>query len=266
MSAVLALSRVGWQTMISYRFQTLLSIASLGLTVVPLYFIADAVQPVMAESIQAEGGSAFSFLLVGMATVSLIAAVVSAVPQGIASSVRTGTLEALLATPTAPLKIVAGLSGFPVAWATLRTVLLVAAGWVLGAELVVGGLAPAALILTLIVLSHIPFGLLGAAMVLVFRTAQPLPQVVIAVSSLLGGVYYPTEVVPSWLALVSDVLPLSYGLRALRRVALQGDSLGEVGGEVMMMTGGSLVLFAISLVAFSWALRHARRTGTLAQY
>ena len=39
----------------------------------------------------------------------------------------------------------------------------------------------------------------------------------LAASTLLGGVYYPTTVIPSWLASASEFVPLGYGLRALRQ-------------------------------------------------
>ena len=63
MSSILALMAAQWQVTRSYRLQTLLSFAGLAFTVVPLFFVAQAVQPVMAQSIQSEGGSAFGFLL-----------------------------------------------------------------------------------------------------------------------------------------------------------------------------------------------------------
>ena len=55
------------------------------------------------------------------------------------------------------------------------------------------------------------------------RIPAPLPGGVLAASSFLGGVYHPTHVIPSFgLQLVSRMLPLSYGLRALRQAVLLG--------------------------------------------
>jgi ABC-2 type transport system permease protein len=129
-----------------------------------------------------------------------------------------------------------------------------------------GRIAPALLILLLIILAHVPFGLFASAMVLAFRTAGPLPQAVVLVSSLLGGVYYPTAVIPGWIQRISGVLPLTYGLRPLRQVLLDGASFGRVLPDVLILGGSSVVLLAAGAFAFAAALRYARRTGTLSHY
>ena len=58
-----------------------------------------------------------------------------------------------------------------------------------------------------------------------FRTAGPIPRGIVLISTFLGGVYYPTHIVPGWLENISAALPLTYGLRALRRVLLDGAAL-----------------------------------------
>jgi len=102
--------------------------------------------------------------------------------------------------------------------------------------------------------------------VLAFRTAGPLPKGMALLSGLLGGVYYPTQVIPSWLQVLSDSLPLSYGLRALRRVVLQDASFSDVAPDLLVLLAMTTVLFALGTLAIVLALRYARRQGTLAQY
>jgi len=266
MSRVLALMVAQWRTLVSYRLQTLFSLAGLVFTVVPLFFIAHAVQPVMAKSIESEGGHAFGFLLVGTAALLLVAAALTILPTAISAGIASGTLEALLATPTPTPVLVVGLSAFGVLDATVRAAVLLAAGGALGANLVPGQLPTALVILAIIVLAHFSVGLLSAAMIVAFRTAGPLPKLVLLSSSLLGGVYYPTQVIPSWLQYVSAVLPLSYGLRALRRVLLQDASFAAVAPDLLTLVGITVLLFSVGAGAFWMALRYARHQGTLTQY
>lgn len=266
MRRILALARASWQTMLSYRLQMAFSVAGLVTTVVPLYFISGALQPVMANAIRAEGGQSFGFLLIGLTTASLISVAVASLPSAVAAGIGSGVLEAMLATPTPTPMLMAGLSAFDLAWATLKAAILLLAGWLLGANLLPGQAIPGIGILVLIVLAHIPFGLIGAALVLAFRTAGPLPKGVLLASGLLGGVYYPTHVIPSWLQSVSAFLPLTYGLRALRRVVLEGASLTAVRPDLLALTGATVMLFAVGIAALTAAFRYARRHGTLAQY
>ena len=54
--------------------------------------------------------------------------------------------------------------------------------------------------------------------------------------------------------------------RALRRLLLEGWTLAQVLPDLEMLLLFDAVLVTIAALAFSAALRHARRAGTLAQY
>lgn len=266
MRAVAALVRAKWRTAKSYRLDFAFSLGGLLFSVIPTYFVAEALQPTMAEAIAGEGGHYFPFLIVGMVALSLLSTAVNQLPDAIDSSVRTGTLEALFSTSAGFPAILAGLSGYGFLWSAAKGGLLLAAAWLLGAEFAAARIPTGMLILALVVAAHVPLGLIGGAAMLAFRTTGPFPQIVLASSGLLGGVYYPTHVIPSWIEHLSAALPLTYGLRALRRVWLEGESLADVAGDV-----GILLLFLVGLAVVGWtafraALRYARRSGTLSQY
>jgi len=266
MREVLALMKAGWLTTKSYRVATLLSIGGLLLSVVPVYFIAQALQPMMATRIAGEGRQYFGFLVLGLVAFSAIVTAINALPNAIAAGIGSGTLEALLSTRAPLARIVSGLVSFEFLWSAIRASLVLVAGWLLGAEIVWRQAVLGAGIMTLIVCAHAAIGLFLAAMVLAFRTTGPLAQAVLAVSGLLGGVYYPTHVIPSWIQRLSDAVPLTYGLRALRRALLEGVTAGAVANDMLALAGFAVVLGALSLASFWWALRHARRSGTLTQY
>jgi ABC-2 type transport system permease protein len=145
-------------------------------------------------------------------------------------------------------------------------VLLLAAGTLFGAHVAVAGIPASLLILALIILAYVPFGIIGAALVLAFRTTGPILTGILVLSGLLGGVYYPTHVIPSWIRSVSEVVPLTYGLRALRQTLLEGDSLRAVAPDLLALVGFVLVLMSIGIMTFMMAMHYARRAGTLAQY
>ena len=159
-----------------------------------------------------------------------------------------------------------GMMGYSFAWTALRATLMLLTGWLLGASISWLQVPSAVLLLLLIIISYVPIGLMSAAAYLAFRTSGPLATGVILVSSLLGGVYYPTHVVPSWLEHVSGAIPLTYGLRALRRVLLEGASLTSVRTDVGILLLMTVLLFIAGSWSFSVAMRYARRTGSLSYY
>lgn len=266
MRAAAALMLASWRTAKSYRLELLFSMGGLLLSVIPTYFVAGALQPTMAEAIEAEGDHYFAFLIVGMVAFSLVSTSVNRLPGALSSAVRTGTLEAVFGTPTSFPTILAGFTGYGFAWSAARNALLFLAGWALGAEYVWSQIPGAILVLGMIVLAHLPFGIVAAASYIVFRTSGPLPKAVVALSGLLGGVYYPTHVIPSWIESLSAALPLTYGLRALRLTLLEGQPFRAVLGELLVLVLFIVVLLAGSLAIFAAALRYGRRNGSLAQY
>jgi ABC-2 type transport system permease protein len=220
----------------------------------------------MAESIQSEGDQYFAFILLGFVTLALVTAALSALPSAISAGLGTGTLEALFSTPASLLTVLTGISGYTVLWALARGLILIVAGWLLGAHIhwlrAPMGLA----IMTLLVAAYAGIGLVLAALILAFRTSGPLLQGVVVATTLLGGVYYPTTVIPSWIRSLATLIPMTYGLRALRRVMLEANLSPMLASDIAILTGFAVGLIGVGWLTFRAALRYARRAGSLGQY
>lgn len=266
MKKIAAFVRLDFLTAVSYRIQTVLSFAGLALSAVPIYFIATALQPIMAKTIRGEGAEYFGFVLLGLVATEFVFAGLATLPNAVGAGLRTGTLECLFATPTRWPTLLAGMMGYRLLLALARSAVLLSTGWILGASVVGNRLLSATVIIVLIALAYIPFGILLAASVLAFRTMGPLRSTVLIGSTLLGGVYYPTHVIPSWIENLSSVIPLTYGLRALRQTLLEGLPLGAVAADIGTLVVFVVVLLVLSGYAFHKALEYARRSGSLTLY
>jgi ABC-2 type transport system permease protein len=185
--------------------------------------------------------------------------------EEVQQAIGAGTMEAMLATRTSFGTIALGLSLQRVALVVIRSIVLLVTAAALGVRFTWQGLPLGAVILLLLVLAHLPFGLLALAGVLRFRQATPLAQGVLLVSSIFGGVYFPAAVIPGPLQQLASLVPLTYGLRAARRVLLLGASLGDVWRDVAIMAAFAVALGAVGLLALRGALRFSLRTGTIAQ-
>jgi ABC-2 type transport system permease protein len=264
--SIAAFLRHDFLTQASYRVQMLLTIGSIVVMLIPVYFIARALNPLMAGSIQNQGGEYFGFLVVGLAIQVFLGHVVTAVPGAVGSGIRTGTLEALFATPNRIVTLLGGMAVYRILWGLIQVVVLLCTGWIFGAELMGDKVLPALVVVILIALAYLPFGLLAAAGILAFRTAGPLVSVVSVGSVLLGGVYFPTQAIPSSIKPLSAIVPLTYGLRALRKLLLEGEPIAGVTQDI----GFLLIFIAVTSVVAMWlfasALRYARKSGSLAQY
>jgi ABC-2 type transport system permease protein len=268
MRVIWAMFRASWLSAVSYRVSTLFQLVGLIVGIIPMFFITRGLQQTMGPSIATQGDSYFAFVLMGLVTVTFVAQGLNSLPGAIGGAVSSGTLDTLLSAPVSPVTIFAGLTSYGYVWTLIRAVITLGAGALLGAR-VPWASVPAALFITaLIVLAYLPFGMISAAMVVAFRTPGPLASAVLLASNLLGGVYYPIEKIPEQVRFVSALVPLTFGLRALRRVTLERMSITNLS---VVQDIGALLLFivvlsGIGLVLLLWAFRYARRAGTMGQY
>jgi ABC-2 type transport system permease protein len=264
--AAIALTRASWRTAKSYRVSFVLSFVSLIVTIIPVYFVATALQPFMASVIANEGREYFGFVLLGTAVVAIIAPALSSFAAAVSGGLSSGFFEALMTTPTSLPSLFAGQTGYAFVWAFARVFLLMVAGISLGVDLHWARLPEALLILVITAAAYMGIGLVGAALVISIRTNAAIPQAVLLVSTVLGGVYFPASVLPPAVAPIAEWLPLTPGLRALRQTLLLGYPIGSVSGDLMRVAGLAVVAVAVGALSVRWALGYARRAGSLSQY
>lgn len=264
--AIRALLRASWLSARSYRASMAFSLLSLPLTIVPLYFIARALQPIVQGAIAFEGGEYFAFVATGTAIFGLTSQAVGILPNSLGGGITSGFVESLLLTPASRLSLLLGLSSYGMLWAAIKALLLMVAAWVLGAHIGWAGMIAALPILLLLVLVHWGIGVIGAAAVIAFRTMGPLAWVVMLSTALFGGIYWPTSSIPPYLKILSAVTPMAYGLRALRAVVLNNSSLLVVRTDVLVLSAMTAATLLIATVSFRWALDYARRNGSLNLY
>ena len=111
------------------------------------------------------------------------------------------------------------------------------------------------------------WGVLAASVVIAFKRGDPVALLVNLISIGLSGVYFPVELLPAWLQPLPRILPLTWGLDAVRAAVVRG--AGFESPVYLRSLAGLAVLLALLAPIAWWAQRrafaYARRTGTLAQ-
>jgi ABC-type polysaccharide/polyol phosphate export permease len=264
--AAIELTRASWRTSKSYRLSFALSFVSLVVTIIPVYFVANALQPFMASVIAEEAREYFGFVLLGTVVLAIVSPALSSFASAVSGGLSSGFFEALLVTPTPLPALLAGQAGYAFLWALARVGLLIVAALALGVDVHWLRLPEAMLALTLAIASYSGLGLLAAAMVVSFRTNAAIPQAVLVLSTVLGGVYFPTSVLPPAIAPIADWVPLTPALRAFRQTLLMGYPLTGVAGDLVSASVIAAVCLTVGMIAVRWAFAYARRAGSLAQY
>jgi ABC-2 type transport system permease protein len=156
-----------------------------------------------------------------------------------------GTLERLLTTPMAKADLLAGyglaFGAVAVVQAGLAVTLTVG---ILGLD-VRGPVWVLAMVAVLDAVLGTALGLFVSAFAETeFQAVQFMPAIVLP-QLLLCGLFVPRELLPGVLSGISDVLPLSYAVDAMREVQTSQNWTTGLTGDVVVIAGGALLALAV---------------------
>src|ERR1019366_2915502 len=251
----------------SYRTAFVLELFYALFGVAGFYFLSRFVESPQLERALPQGGSYFSFALVGLAMFDYLSIALHTFDESLQDARQNGTLENLLVTQTSLPVILAGSSLYPFALMSLRTVIYL--GWgaaLFGFPLREADWPGALLVLAASILAFSGLGILSASYLLVFKRGNPVNWAVVGLSSVMGGMMYPVSVLPTWLRYVARMIPVTYSLEGMRAAILGHASMRELWPSLAGLLVFAALLLPISFAIFSWALRRTKITGTLTHF
>ena len=113
-------------------------------------------------------------------------------------------------------------------------------------------------------LSFVGLGIMASVLPLLFtERGSQMTYIIHAVLLLISGVYYPVDVLPSWLQPITRLSPATYVLEGMRDSLLKGIGLEQLLRYLLILLVIGLVSLPIGMAIFSWGERYAKRTGKL---
>jgi ABC-2 type transport system permease protein len=251
----------------SYRLSFVSDIVNLAGQIVVFYFIGLLVDPSVLPRYGGSEVTYLEFAAIGIVVGLFIQFGLDRVSAAMRGEQLMGTLEAVLVTPTSPATIQLGSVAFDLVYIPLRTAAFLGGiTLAFGLHFSASGLLPALLLLV----AFIPFvwglGVLTAALLLTFRRGGSFVGLGVVVLGLLSGVYFPLDLLPSWLTPIAEGNPVALAIEGMRDALLGGATLADVGTTVLLLIPLSALSLAIGLGAFRLAVRRERRLGTLGLY
>ncbi|HZZ38235.1 MAG TPA: ABC transporter permease, partial [Acidobacteriaceae bacterium] len=122
------------------------------------------------------------------------------------------------------------------------------------------------LVLVFSIAIFVAFGVLSASAIVWLKKGDPITWILGGMGSILGGAYFPIDVMPGWMQKISYVIPIRYSLDALRSTMLRGASLVSVARPLETLLAMAVILLPASAALFTAAVRKGRKEGTLMQY
>jgi ABC-2 type transport system permease protein len=249
---------------ISYRLAFLMQIGGMFLSLLAFYFLTKMIDP-KAEGLN--GIPPFDWLLIGLAFQFYFSTALYSFSAKIRSEQMLGTLEAMLVSPTPTSIVIFSSAAWDFTWGGFRVLIyLLFATLVFGVKLHAAGLGALAVGVVLTLLSSAGLGILSASFILYFKRGDPINFLLSGATTLLGSVFFPVEQLPQWLRPLSEYLPVTWSLRIVRGTLLQGKTFADLRSDLLVLAGLTVVLLPLGLFCSRFAIRRAKREGSLIQY
>ena len=251
----------------SYRLPFITDWIGLAFQAFIFYFIGLMVDPTKLPTFGGEPTTYLAFAAVGIAISAFLTLALGRVSAGIQQEQLAGTLESLLMTPTSPATVQLGAVFYDLIYVPLRTaVFLVVIALAFGLDFHANGVLPALVVLVVFIPFVWGLGVAAAGATMTFRRGSGAVGLGMTVLVLFSGAYYPLDLLPSWMASLAELNPITVAVNGMREPLLGGTGWDGVGKAVAVLLPLALVSLALGAVAFRGALRRERRRGTLGLY
>lgn len=207
-----------------------------------------------------------SFLLLGMFAFVTWSGTIWSSGYAIEYERSEGTIAALFLSPVNRAAVVAGygLGGF--VWMAPTFVVISLLGWATGAHLLITDPLAAIVSLLCFFLSALATGFALAGLFILSRRANLMANFLQRPGELLSGALFPRENLPRPLYLLSDCLPVSHALDALRATLLRGATLQATLTPLLLTVGLALLYAVAGIIALRKVEYATKRAGELDLY
>jgi ABC-2 type transport system permease protein len=250
-----------------YQATFIMGIFESLMLLVIFHFLGELITLRGSNSLSRYGSNFFPFALVGVAFARFFDLMLRMFSESIRHAQVTGCLEAMLSSQTEGVTIVlmSSLYGL-IAGAVQLFFILFGGVLIFGVDLRRMDIPATLFVLSVSVTIFVALGVLSAAAILWLKKGDPITWIIGGFGSILGGAYFPIEVMPTWMQKASMLVPITYSLDALRLTMLQGSSIMAVAKPLAILTLMAVFLLPASLATFAATVRKGRREGTLMVY
>jgi ABC-2 type transport system permease protein len=251
----------------SYKLPFLFNIFSVLISILAYFFIDKLFGHRMTEHLEEFGVNYFSYVLLSMAFFSYIGVGLGSFANRIRLEQMQGTLETIFLTPIRTPTILISLALWNICFATLDTSIYIVSGiFLFNIDFSNINVLSTFVILLLTMISFSCLGIFSASFIMIFKRGNPVNWLINSLEGLIGGVYFPVSVMPGWLQFLARFFPITYAIRAMELSVYRGFSLNQLSKEISLLFLLSSVLLPLSFASFKFALKKARRQGSLLQY
>jgi ABC-2 type transport system permease protein len=175
-----------------------------------------------------------------------------------------GTIEVLFLTPANKMVVLlaSGLSSLVEASWWITSIFFL--GWaIFGVQPNITSWAAVFVCLVSTMMALVSIGVFFAGFFVLTRAADQLASGLQAPIRFFSGVAFPVSALPQMLQYISYLIPVTYGITALRKSALLGGDLSSIWIDVSLLWLMSIIFLVLGQISLKIVQRQAKKKGTL---
>ena len=267
--ALYVIARKDWKVFWRYPLNAVSHVFQPIIWITPVYFMGQA----FSTNGQASGFAAYSgsgdymsYILVGTVLTNFVMNIFWGMGFALKEDMDAGVLESNWLTPVSRLHILIGRTLTSLLTTTLVSIVMLAISAALFGFRPTGSTFAAILTAIPMLVGLYGFGFAFAAIVLLMREANTMVDVGSFLVQGFSGANFPVKSLPYWLIPISLMLPLTYGLDAVRGFLLKTSTLLPIPVEIAILIAFMFGMLWLGSWIFYRVERRVRTLGTLGQH
>ena len=224
----------------------------------------------IAKGIEAAGGQidvnrATTTLLIGAVVWAYLGIIFEFMTETVAWERWEGTIEYTFMAPLSRAMHLAGAGFFAVLYGLIRAIILfLVVAFFFDLDMPQADFLAAFVVLAVASLSFVGIGMMAAVLPLISpEKGAQLGFVAQGMLLVVSGVYYPVNVLPTWMEWLSVISPATYALDGIREAILDGAGLSTMWGELWPLLLIGVVTPPVGLWVFERGEVYAKKHGKL---
>jgi ABC-2 type transport system permease protein len=159
---------------------------------------------------------------------------------------KTGVWSRLLSTPTSRFEIMTGyfLSFFLIGWIQFG-VLMAASTLLFGVQW--GNFAGVAVLVSALLLCVVGLGLFISGFVKTAEQQSAMGSVIITATCMLGGVYWPLDIVPTFMQKIAEFIPQTWAMRGFTELIARGGTVSDIIAPVCVLLAFGVTFLVVGM-------------------
>ena len=227
-----------------------------------IVFIAKGVE---ASGVDLDVDRLTTQLLIGAVIWAYLGIIFEILTETVAWERWEGTIEYTFMAPLSRTIHLFGMGIFAVLYGVVRAgIVFTVIALFFGLNMPDANFGAALVLLAIASVSFIGIGMMTAVLPLISpEKGTQLGYIAQGLMLVVSGVYYPVEVLPTWMEWISKISPATYALRGIREAILEGTGVGALWGDIWPLIVIGIVSIPLGLAIFQRGERYAKQHGKL---